>query len=412
MKSKLFCVVFWAGFASAAFGQSLLGLTYPFGLPVQSNSGMSLTMGGAGCAVASENNVMLLNPANLGTIDRTVLSASYSFDFTRIDGSSSHSYFYSTNPVQVSIGVPFGVVGTFGISFEQRSDRTAFYNDSMSLTYNGNDTWWLRQGLSSHGGIYAWQAGWGRSIGKYGQVGISYERFYLFDEQTMVSQLYLLDHVQSSDSRDSTTVLCSGNGVRAGIDVPVGLLRIGISGEYFLMSTAMSTAGLYANGLTTPVANTSTVDSFNLRLPPSLLVGLSYDISPEWLVAGDASFVFWRFATLGGPISKPDNATATGFSLGAQYIPAPNLLTPKYWETIRYRAGVRFTQLPARDSYEYLLSLGTGLPMGKGTGILDVAVELGRRDSKQYANYSEDFLNLVFGFNGGHKWVQSTKSTY
>jgi hypothetical protein len=50
--------------------------------------------------------------------------------------------------------------------------------------------------------------------------------------------------------------------------------------------------------------------------------------------------------------------------------------------------------------------------MGKGTGIFDVAVELGRRESKQYANYSEDFLNLVFGFNGGHKWVQSTKSTY
>jgi hypothetical protein len=412
MKCKLFTVVFAVGFATTAFCQSLLGLTYPFGLPQRPNSGMSLTMGGAGSAVASENNVMLLNPANLGTIDRTVLSALYTFDFTRISESSVHSNFFSANPVQVSIGVPFGVVGTFGISLDVRSDRTAFYKDSSQLAYNGN-SWWYEQGISSHGGILVWQAGWGRSLGKIAQVGISYERFYLFDEQTKVSQLSL-PLVQLSNSRDSTTVSSSGNGVRAGVQIPVGALRIGISGEYFFSSAATATNALYANDnvTDTPVTNTASSASFYVRLPPSLTIGLSYDVSPEWLVAGDASAVFWRYATIGGPVSKPDSFTAVGVSLGAQYIPAPNILAPRYWETIRYRAGLRFSQLPSHDSYEYALTLGTGLPMGRGTGILDVALELGRRQSSQFAGYSEDFMSLAFGFNGGHKWVQSSRSTY
>ena len=411
MKSKIILVVFWAGVGASCWGQSLLGLTYPFGVPMQENSGMSLTMGGAGCAVAAENNVMLLNPANLGTIDRTVLSALFSFDFTRISESSSHDNFYSADPVQISIGVPFGVVGTFGLSFDQRSNIAAYYKDSASLVYNGDASWWVEQGLSARGGIVTWEAGWGRTIGKLAQVGISYERFYLFDEQTNLSQM-LLPLVSSAISRDSTTVVCRGNGVRAGVDVPAGPVRIGITGEYYFTSPASSTNAVYANGLDSAVANSFSSLSFYLRLPPSLTVGLSYDISPEWLVAGDASFVFWQDALIQGPLSKPDFTTAAGFSLGAQYIPAPNLLTPKYAETIRYRAGVRFAQLPSKQSYEYAVSLGTGLPMGKGTGILDVALEAGRRESAQFAGYSEDFLHLVFGFNGGHKWVQSARSTY
>jgi hypothetical protein len=269
----------------------------------------------------------------------------------------------------------------------------------------------VKQGLSSHGGIVSWQVGWGRSIGKFAQVGISYERYYFNSEQTKLSDLSI-SGVGVTDSRDSTSMECRGNGVRVGVDVPTGPVRIGISGEYYFTSPASSSGAVYANGLTTPVANSSSAESFYLRLPPSLTMGLSYDISPEWLVAGDASFVFWQAALIQGPLSKPDFSTRVGGSLGAQFIPAPNLLTPKYWETIRYRAGVRFSQLPSNKSFEYSLSLGTGLPMGRGTGILDVALELGQRRSGEYVGYNEDFLHLAFGFNGGHRWVRSARSAY
>jgi hypothetical protein len=140
--------------------------------------------------------------------------------------------------------------------------------------------------------------------------------------------------------------------------------------------------------------------------------GISYDISPEWLVASDVAFGFWQLSQASGMLAKPGVAATTGISLGAQYIPAPNLLTPKYWETMRYRAGFRYTELPGVNSHEYMLSLGTGFPLGRGFGLLDIGAEIGRRESGQFKGYTEDVVRIGIGFNGGHKWARPVKGTY
>jgi long-subunit fatty acid transport protein len=409
MKSKLFLIVFCAGCAAAGFGQSLLGLTFPYGVPVQENSGMSLTMGGAGCAVADDYNVMLKNPANLGAVDRTVLSALFSVDMLRISDGGSQTNFLSGVPTQVSIGIPFGVAGTVGLSYELRSDCSAFFRDWTSVPYNGSFAA-ESLGLAARGGLVAWQVGWGYSILKAVQIGISYERFYLSAEQTRLSTLNV-SGVQTN-SRDSMKVEGRYNGVRAGVTVPVGKVRLAVSGEYNFTGETQSFTGVYSNGSTVPSANSYATQTFDLRLPPSLSLGASYDISPEWLVASDVSFGFWQQSQFPGMLAQPGATTTTGVSLGAQYIPAPNLLTPKYWETIRYRAGFRFTQLPGKDSYEYMLSLGTGLPLGKSFGLLDIGLEIGRRQSGLFKDYSEDILRIGIGFNGGHKWANPAKGTY
>jgi hypothetical protein len=175
MMRKLLFIVLSAGCAAAGFGQSLLGLTFPYGVPVQGNSGMSLTMGGAGCAVADDYSVMLKNPANLGAVDRTVLSAMFSVDMLRITDAGSHTNFLSSVPTQVSIGIPFGIAGTVGLSYDLRSDRSAFFREKDIIGYS--DSAFL--GIAARGGLVSWQVGWGYSILKAVQIGISYERFYL-----------------------------------------------------------------------------------------------------------------------------------------------------------------------------------------------------------------------------------------
>jgi long-subunit fatty acid transport protein len=409
MKSKSFLIALCAGCAAAGFGQSLLGLTFPYGVPVQGNSGMSLTMGGAGCAVADDYNVMLKNPANLGAVNRTVLSAMFSVDMLRITDAGSHTNFFSGVPTQVSIGIPFGIAGTVGLSYDLRSDRSAFFRDWVSIPYNGGFAA-ESLGLAAQGGLVAWQVGWGYSIQKVVQIGISYERFYLSAEQTRVSTLSYAG--SETNSRDSMKVEGRGNGIRAGVLVPVGKVKLAVSGEYNFTGQAESFTGVYPSGSTVPSANSYATETVSLRLPPSLSLGVSYDISPEWLVASDVSLGFWQQSQFSGMLAQPGAATTTGISLGAQYIPAPNLLTPKYWETIRYRAGLRFTQLPGKDSYEYMLSLGTGLPLGKGFGLLDIGLEIGRRESGLFKDYSEDIVRIGIGFNGGHKWASPTKGTY
>jgi hypothetical protein len=404
-------IIIGMGMLFCAYGQSLLSLAFPYGLPIQENSGMSLTMGGAAVGVAGEHNVMLKNPANLGTIDKTVFSALYSFTLTSISESSSHTNFLNPSPSQVSIGIPFGLAGTFGLSFEQRADRSAYYQSQTSFLYNGTDSGTFSQGLSARGGLVTWQAGWGYSIKKLAQIGLAYERYYLSAEQTRLST-FTFQGV-TNNSRDSSKVECSGNGIRAGILVPFSRLRIGLAWEYFFRSEAgTSFSGIYPSGSTVPLANSYESKPYNLYLPPSFTLGVGYEFSPEWLVACDASLVAWNMTEVSGILAKPGTGTATGVSVGAQYIPAPNLLTPKYWETIRYRAGLRFNQLPAKDSYEYMLSVGTGFPLGRGMGLLDIGVEVGRRECGIFSGYKEDVVRFAIGFNGGHKWVQSTGSAY
>jgi len=112
---------------------------------------------------------------------------------------------------------------------------------------------------------------------------------------------------------------------------------------------------------------TGTSGSAFVRIPPSAAVGASYLFSPEWMAAADVSGVFWNNYTSGGLLdTTARNNTALSFSAGGQFIPAPNLLTPKYWETINYRAGFRYSQLPLKTSSEFALTLGRDCLSAKG----------------------------------------------
>ncbi|HUI92143.1 MAG TPA: hypothetical protein VLX68_07850 [Chitinivibrionales bacterium] len=406
MMRNLFLVILCAAIAASVVGQSLLGITFPYGVPVQTNSGMTLTMGGAGSAVAGEHSVMLKNPANLGTIDRTVFSALFSVDMLRISDAGEHSNFLSFTPSQVSIGIPFGVAGTMGLSYDLRGDRSAFFRSKTVSGYADS----ILLGFAARGGLVSWQAGWGYDIMHFVNIGLSYERVYLDAEQTRLSTIYYQG--VETDSRDSTLFAGWNNGVRAGVLVPVGKVKLAAAGEYFFTGDLETFSGVYPSSSNVPAANTYTDQKASLRLPPSLTLGISWDISPEWLAASDVNFGFWQASEFPDVLSQPGVATTTGFSLGAQYIPAPNLLMPRYWETIRYRAGIRYTELPGKGSHEYTLSLGAGFPLGKGFGILDLGLEIGRRESGLFKDYSEDMVRIVIGFNGGHKWASPVKGTY
>lgn len=399
-----------AALLSQAPGQSVLGVSFPFGVPVQENSGMSLSMGGTANAAASDQNIMLRNPANLGTIDRTVYSALYSFDYTRISASSSHVNLFSSFPTQLSFGIPLGAVGTMAFSFTQKSDRKTEFQVDTSLVFNSLSVSGSR-GFVTGGGLVAWQAGWGRSFGRWCQLGLGYERLYFSTDQTILSTTN--DEVNgAASSRDSSDISSRIDGIRFGLAVPVRAWRIGLSGEYFFNAGTTVSRGVYANASTVPVSGSSQNTSFTLRLPPSLTLGVSYDISPEWLVASDLSAVFWDRYDSEGMLADATDASALGFSAGAQYIPAPNLLTPRYWETIRYRAGLRFNQLPSGDSREFMGSLGLGLPIGHSTGILDIAIEAGTRTSNRFPGLSENVVHIGLGISGGHKWTKSSRGNY
>jgi hypothetical protein len=240
-------------------------------------------------------------------------------------------------------------------------------------------------------------------------VGASYERaYYSFDKSRV--QSFSFAGTVGLPSRDSSKTKSALNGLRLGVVVPVAKMRIGLSGEYFLSADATTDSAVYDFGTNVPVPGTAEAHSYTLKLPPSLTVGLAYDFSTQWLAAADVSIVFWKFAMTG--YETADVMYAPSVSVGGQYVPAPNLLTPKYWEIIRYRAGLRYTQLPSAKAYEIMGSLGTGLPIGKGTGVFDIGIEGGVRVSKEFPDLKEDVLRIGIGFNGGRKWSKLSRGNY
>jgi len=399
-----------SGLLCTVSAQSNLSLIYPFGVPIQPNSGMSFTMGGAGSAVSSPENIMLLNPANLGNIDKTEFSSLLSLDATMLKQSGSSSSFYSLMPQQFSFAFPAGSLGTFGFSLDQRSNALTKFriepesipNDSSELQYRG--------GIMASGGQKSWQAGWGREFKNLGgiKLGISYEHLYYYADRKILRSI--IDSSGTIESTDSTNYLYSGDGVRAGVMMPFGKLTVGLSGEYFAAGTLKKYNALYSPGDTTKID--SSKSSVTLTMPPSITLGLAYGFSQQWLAAADLTATIWNAYDSHGVLPSSDRSAALSLSAGAQYSPETNILNPKYLQTMNYRAGFRYTELPTSGSNEYAVSFGCGLPIGGGRGLCDIGAELGRRTDTQYSGYSENYIRFTLGISGGSKWKKSTFGDY
>ncbi len=397
---------------SLAAANSLLGLRYPLGLPIETNSGTSLAMGGASCAASLEHNLMLSNPANLGNVRKTVLSSLFLLDFVNLtdEDNGTESNFARFLPTQISFGFPLGILGSVAIGYEKRDDSRGRYEFTPEDLPSQTEMDSYRMTYARDGGTSAWQAGWGYAIGKWARVGLAYERTYVRMRASSTQQASV-GEADSDVFTDSSAIDYRGSTIRAGVQVPFRRFTFGVAARYPFAAEAVlyrgDTAGLAGVRLSS--------DAYTLQLPPEFTAGVAWQITEKWLAAGDANVVMWKSFETSLPLlsdNVPLRNYATGVGFGAQFVPAPDVLTPKYWETINYRAGARFTQLPAADSWEFGLALGIGLPLPAGGGLFDFTLEYGRRFDRNYEQFTEEFLHVGFGINGGRKWTKSPQSTY
>jgi hypothetical protein len=250
---------------------SLLGLRYPLGIPIQPDCGMSYSMGGTGTGVNNDNTLMLYNPANLGDMRKTVFSSLLAQEFTTILDQKSSAYTNHARflPRQVAFGFPLGILGAVGVSYDKRNDaQMRFEFPTVPLGGDALSLDGYQQTYSRDGGVSAWQIGWGRAIGKWAQIGLSYERVYLRLSEARTVQL-TADF--SNTFAETTLVDWRGNGVRGGVMVPIKRLVIGLAGEYYFPATVRVEQGAYV-GRPLPQM---TITEYELRLPPSLRAGLS-----------------------------------------------------------------------------------------------------------------------------------------
>lgn len=408
MEKKLLPLFFVCLFALELPAQSILSVQYPGGMPVGHSTGPSLGLAGSGAGVQNDFYGMADNPGNLGAISRAVFSSFISMDYLSINDNNKTAGNLGLSPQLLSFAFPLGIAGTFGFSLDRRTNMNYKFRMQKTVRSSGPgidmlDT--LDLGFVKEGGTTVWQAGWGYAIGSFAKVGVSYERVYLSGSDfTMVRSAFTLEETTTAAIWDTTTLIFRGNGFRGGVLFPFKKLTVGFSGQYvFSGDIEKVTIGTHYAAPET--------EKGPFHLPPSFTAGASYRLSTQWLASASLGMTLWQDyyspIKLGLPV---DNALT--FSMGGQYIPAPNLLVPRYWEIMQYRAGFRFTQLPVPTASETALTLSLGLPVQKGGGLFDLVVEMGRRSDGTIKNYAENFVKIGLGINGGRKWSQNTGIRY
>ena len=406
-RSIFFIIAAIALWHSTAFCYSNIAAAFPFGLPLGPASGTMVNMGQTGVGILNDHNVMLANPANLGAINKTAFSSLLSIDLLRIQEESRNTDHIAVAPRQLAFAFPLGIIGTIGFALAKETIvRTSYQTPAASI--EGSD-FIGRISYSTKGGLTGWRIGWGYAIGKWAYIGAAYERLYFELNNTKIVDLASFNAITT---RDSTHAHFSGNALYGGLMVPIAKATIGVAGRYiFEDDISYSRAQYRRTDSTTAIAGTAILRDANIKLPPYFAFGASYEFSPRWLVGADLGFEKWGSYSAHGLLPASDMEYALRFGTGARLIPAPDLLAPKYWETIHYRLGFKFWQLPRDGTSEFAFSLGTGFPV-KGGGLLDLIATFGRRTDERFTDYSEDFVQIGIGINGGRKWTKVSPGNY
>ncbi|MBN1307599.1 MAG: hypothetical protein JXA18_06770 [Chitinispirillaceae bacterium] len=388
-----------------AGSQSLLSLDYPMGIPLRNGSGPSLSLCGTGVGIGNDFFGITSNPANLGISGRTTFSSAVSADVLTLHDRHNSSHHLDMNLRLFALNVPVGPFGVFGASFEPYSNANSRFRLMRKINVDGMLADTAELGVISSGGAITWQIGWGYTIRKRVRIGIAYRRFNFNRNMAEITQMHGSLHDRLLDS---SRISFATNGIRAGLQLPVGKLTVGVSGDYFLINKAR------INQIITGTRDTVDLpfdDDFYFKPPPSLAAGCSWQFNRKWLAACDIGAVLWeRFYSEIKPVQSLRNAAY--ISGGVQFIPAPDLLTPKLYEIIQYRAGIRYSQLPGEEASELGATIAAGVPLQSNGGLFDIIFEAAQRWDNRFKNYRERTFGLKLGINGARKWYQSSDESY
>jgi hypothetical protein len=392
-------------FTGVLHSQSLLGLYYPMGMPAHGGAGPSLALAGSGVGIGNDFLGVSSNPANLGNSRRTTFSSAVSLDFINLDDDGDLSRHLDMNLRFISLSVPLGSFGAFGVAVEPYSSANSRFRLLQEVDIDGILADTAELGILQSGGSLTWQIGWGYNIRKKVRIGIAYKRLSFNLSRAEITRMRgtLYDRLL-----DSTRTRFSTNGIHGGIQVPIGNLTVGMAGEYYFIGEAVTDRHISGTRDTT---ENNWKERYDFKPPPSLALGLAYQFNPQWMAAVDGGMTMWkRFHSDKIPSGSIENANFASF--GVQFIPAPNLLTPKLYEITQYRLGMRYTQLPGADASEIAGTLSAGLPLQANGGLFDIIFEYTRRTDTRFENYTEHVYSVKLGINGGRKWSQSSDGSY
>lgn len=151
-----------------------------------------------------------------------------------------------------------------------------------------------------------------------------------------------------------------------------------------------------------------------IQLPWSLAFGAQYSENNKLVVAAEGSYRNWADFNQFGRGDSLQNSLQ--LSAGVQYTPKHNAIGDHaIWQTIRYRAGIRYNQgnLILREERigELGMTFGLGIPLKRQFAMpyMNISAEFGQRGSLNNGLIRERYTRITLGLTLNDRWFVKRK---
>jgi hypothetical protein len=378
--------------------------------------GRNSAMGGTGIGVRTNQHLNSLNPASYSAID----SMSFFFE-TGVSGkiqvlqSGSNSQTFSDmNLDYFAFGFP--VSRNVSLSFGLKPAANAGYEFEIIQNLNSEPNLYTAKGAGNISSVYG---GLSYKISSQLSVG-AHASFWFGDLRHFAYQEFLTDRAalkygMLSEHRANSFILDFGiqNTIPLGTDQKLVLGAVfrpttNIGGE----SSFLLARGDFYDTQGSLFTTNDTIESFytnwrgsSFDLPMSMGVGASYIINNKLTLAADYMTQLWSDTQF--PDSYTETANTSLFAFGAEFI--PNERTGlKYFQRIRYRAGLRYHEDYIKYNGSQIkdlgMSFGLGLPLGRSNTSINLGFEYGNKGTGESGDLKETYGRFTLNFTLHELW--------
>ena len=424
-KFKLVFILITCSFITAQSQVNTYSPYSRFGIGELQKQGLikNLSMGSAGIALRTNDQINYLNPASYTATD----TLSFLFDF----GINTYRNSYVSNDSKTSMGnvnlhhiaMAFpvtrwwksaaGIVPYSSVGYNIKESRNIAGIGAIDNIYEGN------------GGLNKFFIG--NSISLFDRLHIGFNLNYLFGYMKYSRSLQIISDNTAAYPTSVNTFSVGDLSYQFGLQYTETFndkyfITIGANYEN---ATKLKTQSRFVNQLVFPGQSTQINDSLfvssffninnedangNITYPASLGFGVSMGISKVLTLTGDYVIQDWSSSLLMGRSDSLVNSNS--LHIGAEYIPSLSSLR-SYFSRIHYRIGAYHTNsyisIRGEQIIDYGMTFGLGLPFKNTKTSFNIGGILGQRGTLTNNLIKESYGILHFGVTFQDIWFRKRK---
>lgn len=385
-----------ASITAQVFGYSILSLSGPSGIPFTPVSGQSRGMGGTSIALESPANLSLVNPAGISFARAASFSIEYIQEYTKIYDADGNESIRPDHYIPMAVFVyPISTFGNLFMAYHlnSRLDLDFVFESDLEPA--------SVQRMIFTGSRYSGKIGFSRSWFRKLHTGLS-----LHASNGMENRMEMVDYsntteIAYADRKDSTLFYTKEYGIDFGLTFPTRIFSIGASVQYPLWNSLVRKKSV---GVADIVR--SEQDTLEEVLPFTFGCGVSLKAVPKVLIAMDFLTTGWSAYSRDGYTESLDNdmKVAMGFEW------AYNRNSEYSWiARVPIRSGLFYKKWANDGIKEAGLTLGTGLPFARNSGIMDISFSFSKRGDIGTNKLEENCYQISVGVTGGSHWKSARR---